>query len=367
MSALDDIRNLVDDGVGRYLADEHPLVVNGLKALASVLQSIETVGTVPADVLQYVHLGDGSNFKAFRIGYNGTDLFIQRNSGTQASPVYENSIKISGTDGAVTLIKGLTIAGALVGVTGLTLSGVLNMGGQNITSVAAITATSINGVDPASHAARHNPGGSDALALGSTPPAVASSGATGSATNFARGDHTHKGVSSLDANASGSPLFGAIDIANGPGVQISKAAQVITIKGPARLYAAASADQAISGTTETDITTLTALTLPVITAVDTKNFRVRVTLSISNGATPANDLTIRLYSGTNGTKADTEIALTKTSFAVAADFTNVSFEIVYSPSADTDIKLGLSIQGLANSNVLGASNAISNISVEEVV
>lgn len=67
------------------------------------------------------------------------------------------------------------------------MSGSLNMGANAITNVG-----NVDGVDVSGHASRHNPGGLDALALG-TPVAVSpgASPAEGSASSFARSDHQH--------------------------------------------------------------------------------------------------------------------------------------------------------------------------------
>jgi pectin methylesterase-like acyl-CoA thioesterase len=67
------------------------------------------------------------------------------------------------------------------------MTGGLNMGGNAISNVG-----NVDGVDVSAHAARHLPGGADALTT-ATPVAVTvgSSPAEGSATNFARGDHQH--------------------------------------------------------------------------------------------------------------------------------------------------------------------------------
>lgn len=61
----------------------------------------------------------------------------------------------------------------------------LNMGGQTIVNL--LTA---NGVAVESHAARHNPGGSDAVALGS-PVSIGTGNSPGSANSFPRSDHVH--------------------------------------------------------------------------------------------------------------------------------------------------------------------------------
>lgn len=95
------------------------------------------------------------------------------------------------------------------------MSGALNMGSQNITS-----AGTVNGVTVEGHASRHNPGGLDALALG-TPVAVqaGASAAQGSAASLARSDHQH-GV------AVGTPV--AVGTANsaGSGTDVARANHV---------------------------------------------------------------------------------------------------------------------------------------------
>lgn len=67
------------------------------------------------------------------------------------------------------------------------MSGSLNMGANAITNVG-----NVDGVDVSSHASRHNPGGLDAIALG-TPVAVSPGvvPAEGTATSFSRSDHQH--------------------------------------------------------------------------------------------------------------------------------------------------------------------------------
>jgi len=67
------------------------------------------------------------------------------------------------------------------------MSGNLDMGSNNIVSVGTV-----DGVDVSAHAARHNPGGADALATASAVGLTAASTNTeGNATSFARSNHTH--------------------------------------------------------------------------------------------------------------------------------------------------------------------------------
>lgn len=65
------------------------------------------------------------------------------------------------------------------------MTGALNMGGQQITNVG-----NVDGVDVSAHAARHLPGGADALAV-DTPVSLGDSLGIGSRASFSRSDHVH--------------------------------------------------------------------------------------------------------------------------------------------------------------------------------
>lgn len=66
------------------------------------------------------------------------------------------------------------------------MTGNLDMGGQSVTNV-----NLVDGVDVSAHASRHNPGGADALALGSPVDISDSTNSAGSAASFVRSDHVH--------------------------------------------------------------------------------------------------------------------------------------------------------------------------------
>lgn len=66
------------------------------------------------------------------------------------------------------------------------LSGNLNIGGNNIVSVGTV-----DGVQVSNHSARHNPGGADSLSTASAVELTDSTNAEGNATSFARSNHTH--------------------------------------------------------------------------------------------------------------------------------------------------------------------------------
>lgn len=85
------------------------------------------------------------------------------------------------------------------------MSGALDMGAQQITNVG-----NVDGVDVSGHAARHLPGGADALTT-ATPVALGTSLSEGSAASFARSDHVHTVPNStLDATTLYEVDFGSL-------------------------------------------------------------------------------------------------------------------------------------------------------------
>lgn len=69
---------------------------------------------------------------------------------------------------------------------GRSMSGNLNMGGNNVTNVGTV-----DGVDVSNHAARHAPTGADPLPTATPVEITDSTNAEGSSNNFARGGHQH--------------------------------------------------------------------------------------------------------------------------------------------------------------------------------
>lgn len=71
--------------------------------------------------------------------------------------------------------------------TGDTMSGILNMGGQAITNVGLVDGVTVN-----AHAARHQPGGADAISTAAPASQTAdAANAAGISTSLARADHIH--------------------------------------------------------------------------------------------------------------------------------------------------------------------------------
>lgn len=66
------------------------------------------------------------------------------------------------------------------------MTGSLDMGAQSITNV-----NLVDGVDVSAHAARHLPGGSDALTTAAPAQGIGGGNSSGSAASFARSDHDH--------------------------------------------------------------------------------------------------------------------------------------------------------------------------------
>lgn len=104
------------------------------------------------------------------------------------------------------------------------MTGNLNIGAGNITGSGSNT---LFGIDLSAHAARHLPGGADALAT-DVAVSVSTSNALGAASSFARSDHVHKGLYSIKAN-NGAESFGAVELVDGFGINVTKSGQQFTI------------------------------------------------------------------------------------------------------------------------------------------
>jgi hypothetical protein len=92
----------------------------------------------------------------------------------------------------------------------------------------AIQAGDIELTDLPAHAARHAPGGPDALAI-EAAGAVGAANAAGSAASFARADHVHQGVHAV--RVAGQPaLAGDVTLAAGDNVTLNQQGQTITIQ-----------------------------------------------------------------------------------------------------------------------------------------
>ena len=241
-----DFTTLVPSGSGVFPADQHPKMARAIQALTAYFNAKVSVGSEPDDNLQYVEFGDAGQHNHIRVGYNGLSFVVDDNTGTEGSPVWTTRFSIIAASGNSVFTNSVTIPGALLGITGLSLaSGNIDVGGGNVTNAAdlsSVTGTFSGAVN-----------GFTIGAPSGAPPDVAAAGAVGTATRFSREDHTHKGVASLDTNASGTPLSGALNLVDGTGISISKAGSDITIDASAAVPTYGDGVQIVGSTVSVDL------------------------------------------------------------------------------------------------------------------
>lgn len=125
-------------------------------------------------------------------------------------------------------------------------------------------------------------------------------------------------------------------------------------------------NQAITASTETDVTGLTALNLPVLTTVNTRTYRVWGVIKVANGGASAGRFDARFYNGTNGTKADTMIDQSFTYIGAGSSAAIPVGPLEFTPGNSAHTKFGVAVSFPQNGNVLGATTTQSYILVEEV-
>jgi hypothetical protein len=295
-----DFTELEETGKDLGLQWDH--LVKILHDLAATWNAVVTTGTSPNGHVTSLILGDGSNYKKIRLHYDGTNVKIDKNTGSDASPSWSALLTINASTLATTLAGALAVTGTLSLSSGLTLAGNLDVGGNDITNVDAITANTLNGLLIESHAARHAPGGADALPASATAQSVGATNSAGSSSDFATGNHVHAGVANIDVDSSGSPCTGAVNLQDGNKINVSKSGNNISFafSAPTVLYNEEGGDRTIA-TAETDLTTLSAIS---ITGADgSKTYEVSYYVPLSQ-ATNASDITLYVYVGALGTKAD---------------------------------------------------------------
>jgi len=333
-----------------------PKIERIIHDLAAVWNATEfSTDTAPNKQLLQFYISDDTLDHFIRIGQDGTSFRIDKNTGTDATPVWVNLLSINITTLALTLPAGLTLGGALSGVTGLTLAGALDLGGFNITNVAALTATTVNGVDPAAHATRHAPGGSDAIALG-IPVAIGSANAAGAAATLPRSDHVHAGVSQIDVDAAGN-VQGNIDLASGDGIKITLAGNTATFSRQRVHTKINGGDDTVTAATETIVqdsagtpNLLQAQLTAAIGADGAKDWLASFSFTVLDTSAAANDLIVRLRQGSLGTLSDALVgrwdfsAVASTSVTVA-----ISDVVLLAPAANDYITV--SIEGVGNLTV----------------
>jgi hypothetical protein len=327
--------------------------------LAALWASEFTVGTEPDTGLQYIAFGTTDSTKLeCRVGTNGTYLYFQANTGTDASPVWATRLSLHLSTGLLVCSGGVFAGGGLSGLTGTTtLSGNLDVDSNNILNVANIAAATINSWDPDSHSARHAVGGSDALSVG-TPVDVGAANAAGAATNFPRRDHVHEGVHTIVAGD-------YVNISPGSGLGD------VTVNVDDQTYSltdnTGTGDQPYGAVqTEADVTTLTALAFPGGGADGTKWYEVSGLLLMHADHIAAGlHALARLYVGVNGNLSDGAGGLLVTGaspFGYGATEALVGVPVGPIPvQPSSGHKIGLSAQVGA---IVGASNPGGNTDIK---
>lgn len=288
---------------GGNVGDQWPSLVRIIQDLGAIWNAIQKTGSAPADQINYLIFGDESgNYNKLRVGFHtGTNsLRFDRNTGTEAVPVWTNALSVNFSTGAVTAGAGLTLAGAL----DLAGGAILNPG-------------TIDGITVSGHGSRHLPGGADALST-AAPSSIGSSNTEGAASAFSRSDHVHQGVHSIDEDSSGSPIYGDVNFVSGSGITISRSGQDITVAAsagaPARLYSSEAVTTGnLDGASDHDLTTITALVIPG-TPDGVKKYRVNGCVSYSESSAsaskPVSEAQVKVWVGANGNTSDTTPILT---------------------------------------------------------
>lgn len=270
-----------------------------------------TVGADPDSGLQWIAFGTDSATKLqVRIGYNGSEFLIQQNTGSDAAPAWTTRFTLNATSGAVTLIAGIALNGALTGLTGLSLLGDLDLNGNDLLNAGAVNGTTWSGMDPTAHAGRHLVGGADGLSVG-TPVAVGAANAPGAATNLARRDHVHEGLHQIDVNTGGVNLKGDLDFLDTDTVEVTRTGQQVQWALLNGIYRKkTTGDQTVAPGSGSR----TLLTWDGVTdyldlgslANGSRDLMMHLTLPIENNSN-AQRFSIRVYMGSNGNDTDPEI------------------------------------------------------------
>lgn len=152
-----------------------------------------------------------------------------------------------------------------------------------------------------------------------------------------------------------------LDHAGGTGEVLVEGAEVFDYN-----YAATSANQAITAATETDITTLTAITLHNTAAtLVNRRFWVQFHVTMADTSGAANAAVIKVYNGANGTKADTQVYQAGDTLTASTLATTISGGFLLTPTGSGSTKVGLSVTTGGNAQVNGASTGASTILITE--
>lgn len=305
--------------------------IKRLRALSDA-STVNTNGDVLQDILTGISFGNSTQRHKYRILYDTVNdrFVVQRNSGTDASKTWVELLRVD-SSGNVTTTGTLSTDALTTTAGGVTLGGTLD-----------VNDFYVRNVDKNIGQFRTD----SLLVHGHTKLRRA----------------LEVGSSSLFSGASA--FYGDVSF-NGSsftvGVRDSK------IISPT--YAVTAADQNISGSTLTNITTLSGLTLPNTSAPLTlRKFRVQFSIVIEDTSGAAgNSCSVALFSGANGTLADTQVYVTRGNIPTALGYLTLSGDWQLQPGSSSNTKAGLVIRTTGTSRVRGTATEFSTIWITEVI
>ncbi len=331
--------------------------------------TVDTNGDKLQDRLLGLSFGDQNQRHKWRVLYdNVSDRFlVQRNTGTDAAKVFAERFRLDASGN-------VTTTGTLTAASSVSLGGALTLGGtldanrfyiRNVDKMYVLNSVELGNGGRLSFdqnsSFRLTSNDVLALRLGGFD-AVSFDGDAANPVNGFIMRSSATGVAPV-LGTTGSDTDVGLDFA-------TKGAGRVTVNGagvfnPTR--GATATTQDISAATETDITSLTALTLPTTTSVNTKTFEVSFTINVVETSGSNNLVTIRLYNGANGTKADTLVYATSSTLLASALNQGICVSsVTFTPGASNRTKFGLAVISSAICRIQGVAPVISNVKVVEV-
>lgn len=321
-----------------YWADRDDALKAALEGLATFFRAkVAASGAAaePGDFLAGLELGDSAAHNDVRLYYDGTNLLVQANTGTEASPSWTTRLTISPATGDVTAGGGLTVGDDI------------DLAGADLLNV-----NEVNGVDVSAHADRHAPGGADELGV-ATPSDIGATNAEGVSDDFVRADHQHRGVRSVNGD------FGDITVLGGGGISVAGGSGIVSVEATTRTYCfydSTPGDITLSATSPTAVGGFANIGLNSLGANGSVSFLLRFTGTIAT-ATATADTLFAIHVGSAGTVSDTVVATDQVETAASGDFGKVVMEAVVTPASGAKATVSYdAITGAGNHTLQGSSS-----------
>lgn len=315
---------------GTANAREQILKLQSIGKLVRALSDASTVdtnGDKLQDRLLGLSLGDLTQRHKYRVLYdNLNDRFlVQRNSGTDASKVWVELLRLDAS-GNLTPAGTLSADSLTTTLSGITLGGNLDLNDFYLRNV------------------------DKNVGQFRTDSLLVHGGST------LTGAITAAGAVTLQSTLS---VAGATTLTGATTVQ---GAEVFDYT-----YSATAASQLISAGVNTDLTFLTAITLPNTSATLTdRKFLLEFVVSFQETSGASNLAEVRAYNGANGTKADTVLGVWGTVTGANSVLDQVVGRIQFNPVGASATKVGLAITCVGTVSIAGLLGAHSSIKVSEV-